>query len=211
MVDIESAKAYAQTKIKVDPESGCWLWVSHLSQGYGVASFNKIRMRAHRFMYLLYKGEIPEDLHVCHTCDNRQCANPDHLFLGAPADNVADMIQKNRNQKGQTHYRSHLTEDQVKDIHADTRPYTEIGKSYNITPTAVQKIKQGITWKHLNLPVLNSKRFGERVAKAKLSEEQVLTILRSTESAKVLAEQYNIDVSSVRRIKYREVWKHLDP
>jgi hypothetical protein len=85
--------------VSPEPMTGCWLWTGKLiaaDEPYGVAGGSKHRERAHRRAWRLYRGEIPGDLHVLHRCDVPWCVNPDHLFLGTNADNVADKIGKGR-------------------------------------------------------------------------------------------------------------------
>ena len=51
---------------------------------------------------MIYKGIVPENMCVLHTCDNRVCINPGHLFLGTQQDNIRDRVKKGRN-KNPTH------------------------------------------------------------------------------------------------------------
>ena len=62
--------------------------------------FEGRRALAHRVSWELHRGPIPGKLCVLHHCDNPKCCNPNHLFLGTRADNVADMHAKQRARHG---------------------------------------------------------------------------------------------------------------
>ena len=83
---------------KVDLNDYCWEWIGYKRRdGYGWFEFNYKPVKAHRFSWEFFNGEIPKNLCVLHRCDNRSCVNPAHLWLGTKAQNNTDRKIKGRN------------------------------------------------------------------------------------------------------------------
>lgn len=135
-------------------DSGCWEWIGFIRwNGYGTFGMGGRSIPAHRFAYERAKGAIPEGLFVCHSCDNRRCVNPDHLWVGTQADNLADMAAKGRAHKGPTlhseaHPKAKLTKDKARAIRSDPRPAHQIAPEYGISKSLVWGIKKGTNWKY---------------------------------------------------------------
>lgn len=113
MPDISLLPDNIASKISVQP-NGCWHWISALNdQGYGVLTRKRKQYRAHRFVYELLVGPIPQGLdldHECHipengckggkSCLHRRCVNPDHVGPKTRKDNLARGVQTNRDLEG---------------------------------------------------------------------------------------------------------------
>lgn len=79
---------------------GCWLWKNPATFGYGVIWINGRPIKAHRAVYELLVGKIPDGHeldHLCHTqdascvggvtCPHRACVRPEHLEPVLPGEN----------------------------------------------------------------------------------------------------------------------------
>jgi len=135
----------------VEVESGCWEFIGgRTGAGYGAISLSHTKQRsAHVLSYELTKGPIPYGLIVCHSCDNKICCNPAHLFLGTYQDNKDDEITKGRHAKGSRQGNSKLKENDVLEIRKlINQGYTlkHIGALYNITGEAIGLIKSRKNW-----------------------------------------------------------------
>ncbi len=138
-----------------EPNSGCWIWLRATTKnGYGKIFYKKNSYLMHRVSAFVFNKieSMSTKLFVCHTCDNRICINPDHLFIGTNQDNIRDMILKKRHNHGQTHPRSKLTDADVMGIREKIslgHSIKSVAKLYNISECNISQIKNNKTWLHI--------------------------------------------------------------
>lgn len=160
-------------RCKVNQETGCWEWKgTKYHDGYGMVSIRNGRKattaRAHRLSYECFVGPIPEGMCVCHTCDVPSCLNPVHLFLGTHQENMDDKVSKGRQaigdrhgsrtrpqavSHGESHWKSKLTAEKVKDIRARYAAggitLHELGNEFGVVKQNINKIVQRKIWVHV--------------------------------------------------------------
>lgn len=143
----------------------CWPWTgAQDGHGYGQLQVgthsNPYPEKAPRVSYVLHYGAIPDGALVCHTCDNRACVNPAHLWLGNYSDNILDCYEKERREPppghgktGEDHPSASFTEDQVvawrSEFPASGMTMTAFAQLHGIPRGTMVSILKRKNWKHI--------------------------------------------------------------
>jgi hypothetical protein len=221
----------------VEKTDTCWLWKGSLNAG-GYGRFGQgpdfpkgqRTVIASRFSWKLHRGPIPPGLFVLHDCpggDRPACVNPDHLWLGTPADNLRDAKEKGRMPKGKTHWsqrdpekrargerhgQAKLTEEQATGVIsrlASGETARSVAHALGIAPASVADIKSGRNWSHLSRPASLAVH-----GNASLAPDAVRDIRRRYAAGGItqgaLAAEYHVSKPLVNMIIKRHVWKDLE-
>jgi len=136
----------------------CWNWVGDKLKSNGKWSYGRFWLNgktvyAHRVSWILNKGDIPNNICVCHKCDNPLCVNPDHLFLGTYSDNIKDAVDKKRMAYGIKSPNSKLTDGMVINIREmyKNENYTQkqLADEFGVDRTTIARVVNRETWNHV--------------------------------------------------------------
>jgi hypothetical protein len=142
-----------QAKICFDGLTKCWEWLAGTDKdGYGKFWINGETLRAHRVVFTMMFGKVPNGLCVCHVCDNPGCVNPAHLWAGTTNDNNVDKGEKNRAPFGINHGRHKLPVEKVRrimELKAKGIGPSEIGRQVGLSVGHVSNVYYGKTWNRI--------------------------------------------------------------
>lgn len=195
----------------------CWLWKgSRNDQGYGMAFVRRSKIRAHRLAYELFVGPLSSTEDVLHstTCTSRACVNWHHLRLGTHQENMRDKVLSGSQPRGSRHYRSRLTEVQVRDILRDFHVHgitiSRLSDRYGISVVTVHDIVYRKTWTHvLSDQFPPPSRDGRSTVTPALVQEMRRLYTEQRYSCRALAEKYSLTPDHVRKICLRLAWREV--
>ena len=119
-------------------ESSCWEWIGTKTRnGYGKKQFAARTWLAHRWLWSMILGPIPEGMVIDHTCSNPGCVNPRHLRVTTQAENVRAGVS------------TVLTEGDVAEVRemlSDGFTHAEIGAKFGVSRATIKSIAAGESW-----------------------------------------------------------------
>lgn len=145
----------------VDSRTGCWNCISHTIKKDGKSLYPRPKIKRngkkymiHQYSFLIHNGYIPKL--IMHTCDNLICVNPNHLKEGTNKDNSKDMVNKNRQAKGEQNGGGVKLNSQkvieIKQKLIEGKSLNSLAREYKVSKKTILNIKQEKKWKHIKIP-----------------------------------------------------------
>lgn len=154
---LNTDKARFWAKVRKGP--GCWEWQAMKNKdGYGRFYFRGKLWTAHRFSYVLTNGEIEDHLDTCHSCDNKSCVRPSHLWAGTRSQNVQDAYNKglHGSVQGEDQLGSKLRESDVQFIRKHNKRYkrggwtqAKLAEMFGVHQATISLVLTRKKWRHV--------------------------------------------------------------
>ena len=124
---------FSQTLSRVGNGSDIRIDSGYAFLGVAKPKVGKTNIRVSQIIFILYKGKLTKKC-VCHSCDNRLCINPNHLWEGTVLDNSKDMVEKGRSTWK-------LTPQEVAEIYNSKEMGTVLASKYNVSQATISQIR----------------------------------------------------------------------
>lgn len=145
-------------KVEKSSDGECWEWIgATVNTGYGSFGIGGYKtFLAHRVSFYIEHGFSPDNCN--HTCDNRLCVNPRHLYSGTQSDNVQDMLKRNKTLRknlciATAKRHGKISENDVPKIRSayasGDHSYDDIAAMFQVSKTTIYCIVIRKTWKHV--------------------------------------------------------------
>jgi transposase len=168
-----------------------------------------------RVVYKLYKGDFPNNLFVCHTCDNPLCINPEHLYIGDNAEKGHNTKKRNRQAKGSTIGSAKLNETQVlkvKQLLVEGKlSLRQIGQMFGVSATTISLINNGKSWTHVEGigATIDESRSGKSFKLNEGKVKQIKKLIAEGMSLTRIGNLFGVSVSTISEIKHNKAWIHV--
>lgn len=153
----ETAYSGDDLEINLKIQNGCILWEGlKNSKGYGKVWYPKTKKLI--LLHRLICFKVTEDIEilnkvVLHSCDIRNCINPDHLSMGTQKQNIRDAVKRGRmSKRGVLSNRTSLTEQDIRDIrrlHSEGVMQKDLALKYKMRPNSISCIISKTNWSHI--------------------------------------------------------------
>lgn len=104
----------------------------------------------HQLVLESFVGQCPEGLQCRHLDGNSRNNHLANLCWGTPVENSEDRNQHGHTQRGSSHYRAKLTEDEVREILASTASNRSLAQQYSVSDVMVGLIRRRRSWTHVS-------------------------------------------------------------
>lgn len=203
----------------LDGESAIIYTGTYLGVGVCNKQGKPFRKPIHRLVVETFKGQVPKGMHVHHMDGDKRNNSLGNLGVVTPSENTLHAYTTGLAivAKGENHYAAKLSEEEVLQIYTlikQGKQNIEIAKLVRVTDKYANLLRTGTRWKHLF-----KQHFTEVINSSNLKTvdfDTAVNVIMDLPNLKNhhIAEKYNIERSTVSRIRNRKtwkvVWKHID-
>lgn len=108
-------------KVNILSDEECWIWKGENSsriqknKNYPYFLLGSEQYTANRVSWTIFKSDIKSGLQILHTCDNKRCVNPNHLYQGTQSDNMGDVVSRHYYE---INYKRRFNKEQISTMHS---------------------------------------------------------------------------------------------